>query len=390
LGAYEVGFMPKSMKISLMVALCIMVFSLALGSGCVISFGTPAPTQGPNQGLINEAWKIISRNYVEPGRIDSTTLNEGALKGMVQGLDDPYSAYLNSEAYQFEQSDLQGSFGGIGASVSINREKEPIIVAPMEGSPAEKAGIKTGDVILAINDKPTEGLSLLETISLVRGPVGTSVRLLILHQGTDTPVELEIVRAEIQPRFVEYQMKGNTAYIRIFSFGERTNQEVNTALQSMDLKKAKGIILDLRSNPGGLVTALVDVASHFIKEGVVITLRDNQGKTTSESVRPNGVYTMLPLVVLVDQYSASASEVLSGALQDYKRATIAGAVTLGKGSYNSFFELNDGSAIYLTIGRWLTPKGREIEGKGITPDYVLTQTGDDAIQWAIDFLNKAE
>ena len=154
------------------------------------------------------------------------------------------------------------------------------------------------------------------------------------------------------------------------------------------MKNSSGIILDLRDNPGGLVSTVVDVASHFIKEGVIITLRNNQGKTTSESVKPNGIFTDLPMVVLVNQYSASGSEVLSGALQDYQRATIAGVKTLGKGSYDSFFSLSDGSAIYLTVGRWLTPKGREIEGLGITPDQVLTQTGDDEIQWAIDFLNK--
>ncbi len=140
---------------------------------------------------------------------------------------------------------------------------------------------------------------------------------------------------------------------------------------------------------GGLVTAVVDVASHFIRSGVIITLRDNQGRTTSQSVNPNGIFSDLPMVVLVNQYSASGSEVLSGALQDYHRATIAGTTTLGKGSYDSLFNLSDGSAIYLTIGRWLTPKGQEIEGKGITPDYTLTQTGDDEVQWAIDFLHNS-
>lgn len=383
--------MPKSVKITLIALLCVMVLSLAFGAGCVISFRTTAtaPTEGFNTGVINEAWNVISRNYVEPDKADSTTISQGAIKGVVQALDDPYSAYLDPEAYKFEQSDMQGSFGGIGASVSINKNKEPIIVAPMEGSPAEKAGIKTGDIIKAVDDKATEGLSLLETVSMVRGPVGTKVKLVIVHLGSDEPIEIEVVRAEINSSTVKYQMKGDIAYIRILSFGERTNQELNTALQALDLTTAKGIILDLRSNPGGLVTALIDVASHFIKEGVIITLRDNQGKTISESAKPNGVFTTLPIVVLVDQYSASASEVLSGALQDHKRATIAGTVTLGKGSYNSFFELSDGSAIYLTIGRWLTPNNREIEGKGITPDYTLTQTGDDEIQWAIDFLHKS-
>jgi carboxyl-terminal processing protease len=183
-------------------------------------------------------------------------------------------------------------------------------------------------------------------------------------------------------------MKGSIVYIKITSFTQVSNDELGKAFSTLDLKNATGIIIDLRDNPGGIVTTVVDVASHFIKQGVIITLRDNQGHTTSDSANPNGVFTELPMVVLVNQFSASGSEVLSGALQDYKRATIAGTVTLGKGSYDSFFQLSDGSAIYLTIGRWITPNGREIEGKGITPDYTLTQTGDDEIQWAIDYLNK--
>ncbi len=176
-------------------------------------------------------------------------------------------------------------------------------------------------------------------------------------------------------------------YIQIHEFGETTNDEINTALQSLPLANATGIILDLRSNPGGIVTTVVDVASHFIKQGVVTTLVDNKGNSTVYSVRPNGVFTDLAMVVLVDQFSASGSEVLTGALKDNHRATIAGVTTFGKGSYDTTIPLKDGSYIYLTIGRWLTPNGELIEGKGITPDYALTETGDAEVQWAIDFLH---
>jgi carboxyl-terminal processing protease len=257
----------------------------------------------------------------------------------------------------------------------------------MDNSPALKAGIRANDLILAVNDKTTEGLTVQQTVSMVRGPIGSPVKLLILHEGEKTPVEIEIVRAEINPATVFYKMKGDIAYIQITNFYESTGDEFQAALKSLDLKNTKGIVLDLRNNLGGLVSSMVDVASHFIKEGVIISFRDNQGKMSSQSARLKGTFTDLPVVVLVNAYSASASEVLSGALQDYKRATIAGVTTLGKGSYDSFYSLSDGSAIYLTIGRWLTPNGREIEGKGITPDQVLTQTGDDEIQWAVDFLH---
>jgi carboxyl-terminal processing protease len=378
--------MRKSVKISLIVLVSILVLSMAFGAGCIISFNTSAQRLDTN--LINQAWNVITNNYVEPSKLDSTIMNEGAIRGIVQSIKDPYSAYLSPSDNAIQQSNLQGSFEGIGAQVSLNASNQIIIVAPLENSPAAKAGIKTGDIIRAVDGKSTQGLSLTETVLLIRGKAGTTVKLTILHPGETSPVDIEVTRAPIDASGVTSSMKGNAAYIKIISFNESTNAELQTSLESLDLKNSSGVILDLRDNPGGLVSTVVDVASHFIKEGVIITLRNNQGKTTSESVKPNGTFTDLPMVVLVNQYSASGSEVLSGALQDYQRATIAGVKTLGKGSYDSFFSLSDGSAIYLTVGRWLTPKGREIEGLGITPDQVLTQTGDDEIQWAIDFLNK--
>jgi carboxyl-terminal processing protease len=380
--------MRKSVKIALVVVVSVLVLSLAFSAGCILSASSPAASSGPDNNLMKQAWDKITANYVVPSKADSTTLNEGAIRGMVQSLNDPYSAYLNPNDYKLTTSDFQGSFSGIGAQVALNKDNQPIVVAPIAGSPAEKAGIKTGDVILAVDGKSTQGLSLTETVLLVRGPSGSTVKLTLLRDGQTTPIEVSIVRAQITSPSVTSQMKGNVAYIKINSFAENTNDAFNAALQSLDLKNSVGIIIDLRDNPGGIVTTVVDVASHFIKSGIIITLRDNQGKTSSESVNPNGVFTDLPIVVLVNQYSASGSEVLSGALQDYKRATIAGVTTLGKGSYDSFFTLSDGSAIYLTIGRWITPNGREIEGKGITPDIVLTQTGDDEITWAVDYLDK--
>jgi carboxyl-terminal processing protease len=303
-------------------------------------------------------------------------------------LNDPYSAYLDAQTYGIFQSDIQGKFEGIGAQVSMNKDNRPIIVAPLENSPAAKAGLKTGDIILSVDNRTTEGMSLVQTVLLVRGPAGTTVTLTILHEGDTTPVEVEIVRAQITSSSVSSQMKGDIIYIRINEFTQTTNNELNNVLQSVDLKNSKGIILDLRSNPGGLVQTVVDVAGHFINQGVIITLVDNKGNRTSDSVHPNGVFTDLPIVVLVDQFSASGSEVLTGALRDYKRATIAGVKTFGKGSYDTDIPLSDGSDIYLTVGRWLTPNGQLIEGKGIEPDYTLTITGDAEIQWAIDFLHK--
>jgi carboxyl-terminal processing protease len=381
--------MPKWMKIILIIAVVILLLSTVFISGCIfnLSSTTRTPVEGLDTGLMQEAWDKITANYVEPTKIDTVALNEGAVGGLVRGLDDPYSYYLNPTDYQLTQSNFQSSFGGIGATISTNKDGQPIIVTTMDGSPAQKAGILPQDTILAIDGKPTEGLAVDQVVSQVRGEIGTTVKLLILHPDATLPVEISIVRAEINPTTVSYRMEGNVAYIQLTNFYQSSNDEINNALKALDLKNAKGIVLDLRNNLGGYVNTMVDIASHFIKSGVIITMRDNQGQTTSQSVNRNGVFTDLPLVVLVNQYSASASEVLSGALQDYGRATIAGTKTFGKGSYDTFFTLSDGSGIYLTVGRWLTPKGREIEGVGITPDQVLTQTGDDAIKWAVDYLD---
>jgi carboxyl-terminal processing protease len=378
--------MPKNVKIWLLVMVSILVLALVFGAGCAFTLNQTR-SGGVNSGLLDQAWSIIHKNYVLPGKVDDTVLSQGAVKGMVQSVNDPYSYYLNPTDYKLTQGDFQSSFGGIGASISTNSDRQPLIVQTFKDSPAEKAGILPEDVILAVDNVTTDGLTVDQVVAKVRGTIGTPVVLTILHKDAKVTVNITITRAEINPSTVYYHMEGDIAYIQITNFYERTNVEFQAALEALDLTNSKGIVIDLRNNLGGYVTSMVDVASHFIKDGAIITLRDNQGKTETKNVNPNGIYTNLPVVVLVNQYSASASEVLSGALQDYQRATIAGTQTLGKGSYDQFFKLDDGSAIYLTVGRWLTPHGREIEGKGITPDYVLTETGNDGIKWAVNFLD---
>jgi carboxyl-terminal processing protease len=222
----------------------------------------------------------------------------------------------------------------------------------------------------------------------IRGPEGTAVRLLVLHQGDTEPEEIEIIRAKIELPSVRFEMKEDIAYINITHFSQRTNEELSPVLESVIQQMATGIILDLRSNPGGSLEAVVDVASHFLEEGIVVSIVDNEEKQTGLEVEPNGATIDLPMVVLVDNYSASGSEVLAGALQDYGRATIAGAKTYGKGSVNILRQLKDGSGLYVTTARWLTPNGRLIEGEGLYPDYELELVGEDAIQWAIDYLKQ--
>jgi len=335
--------------------------------------------------IVEQAWNIIFQDYVDKDKLDTSALTEGAIKGMVEVLDDPYTSYLDAETYQLGLSSLEGKFEGIGAHVAV-KDEQLTIIAPIADSPAARAGIKAGDIILEINGMPTSEMSLAEAVIKIRGPKGTSVVLLVLHQGETEPEAIEIIRAEIELPSVRFEMRGDIAYINITNFSERTNEELSSPLQSITEEAATGIILDLRSNPGGALEAVVDVASRFLKEGVVVNVVDNQGKRTALSVKPGEIATDLPLVILVDSYSASGSEVLAGALQDYGRATVAGARTYGKGSVNIMRQLKDGSGLYITTARWLTPNGRLIEGEGLYPDYELELDGEDAIQWAIDYL----
>ena len=383
---------------SIVIALLLVSLALSFGAGCspdidVPIFPSPVPdadtptTPSPTQGLdvVEEAWGIIFQDYVERDSLDAKALSQGAIRGMVEALDDPYTAYLDPETYELSLGDLEGKFEGIGAHVAI-RDDQLIIIAPIPGSPADKAGIRAGDEILEIDDEPTLGMSLIEAVLLVRGPRGTSVRLLILHQGETEPEEIEIVRAEIELSTVYSEMREDIAYINITDFSDRTDGELSPVLDSIAREAATGIILDLRRNPGGILTAVVDVTSRFLQEGVVVVTVDNQGRETTIPVKRKRITTDLPLVVLVDGFSASGSEVLAGALQDYGRATIAGTRTFGKGSVNILRPLKDGSGLYITTGRWLTPDGRLIEGEGIVPDYELELEGEDAIGWAIDYL----
>jgi len=375
-----------SKRIKIMVVTLLLVVSLASSFGVGYALGSrtlPSPSQG--LGSVEQAWNIIFQDYVDKDSLDASLLSQAAIKGMVEALDDPYTSYLDAETYQLSLSNLQGKFEGIGAYIAI-KDEQLIIIAPIADSPAAKAGIRGGDIILEINDKSASEMSLAEAVLCIRGAKGTSVRLLILHQGETKPQEIEIVRAEIEVPSVRFEMRGDIAYINITNFSEDTDKELSPVLKGITQEAATGIILDLRSNPGGLLQTVVDVASHFLEAGVVVNVVDNQGKSTPLTVKPNGVTTNLPLVVLVDGYSASGSEVLAGALQDHACATIAGTTTYGKGSINTLHQLKDGSGLYITTARWLTPNGRLIEGKGIDPDYELELMGEDAIQWAINYL----
>ena len=314
--------MKKSIGNIIMALLLVASLALSFGGGYVLGGGTsPAPSEGLD--VIEQVWNIIFHDYVDKDRLSTSALSQAAIEGMVEVIDDPYTSYLSAENYQLSSTSLEGEFGGIGAHVTVE-DGQITIIAPIADSPAEKAGIRAGDIIVAVDGQPASEMSLAEAVLEIRGPEGTTVRLLVLHQGDTEPEEIEIIRAKIELSSVRFEMKEDIAYINITYFSKRTNEELSTVLESVIQQMATGIILDLRSNPGGSLETVIDIASHFLREGVVVNMVDNEEKQTGLEVESDGATIDLPMVVLVDNYSASGSEVLAGALQDYGRATIAG------------------------------------------------------------------
>ena len=402
--------MGKMFRIAATLLLLTVVLVLvvtSLGAGCSLS-SLSSPTPTPKQlGVVDEAWSVILNDYVDKDKIDQNALSSSAIKAMLESIHDPYAAYFDAAEFKtIKQMNVQGTYGGIGAMVTI-KDGQVTVIAPITGTPAEKAGIKPGDKILTIDGNSTQGMSLEEAVLKVQGNPGTKVTLEVLHQGEGIPITLVITREEVNLPSV-YPEIGNTtstpsttqaptvtplpngiAVITITYFSERTGDETVSALKSVLASGAKGIVLDLRDNPGGILDSAVTVSSQFLKQGIVLYALDSSGKKETWDVKPGGLATDMPLAVLVNGNSASASEVVAGALQDYGRAPLIGNQTFGKGSVNHFRQLSDGSAIYISIGRWYTPNGRQIEGNGLTPDIVVTRTEQDIQQGKDPQLDRA-
>ena len=358
--------------------LVVLLIVLSFGAGFAYSkLFTPAAPELPAEfDTLGEVWELLSLDYVNKDALDPEELSRGAIEGMLEALGDPYTSYL--ESYQLASSDLEGSFEGIGAIVSME-DGELTVVSPIAGGPAERQGMRAGDKILEVDGEPTSEMNLIEAVLKIRGDKGTTVTLLILHQGETTPVAIEIVREEIKLDSVYLDMlPEDTAHIRITHFVERTPDELTEALNSALQSDAWGIILDLRGNPGGYLDVVVDVADEFLDGGIILYEADSEGDIIEEwTASSGGLATDLPLIVLVDGGSASGSEVLAGALRDHGRATLIGTKTYGKGSVNILHELSDHSALYVTMARWLTPDRHLIEGVGLIPDIEVEITEED-------------
>lgn len=324
-----------------------------------------------------EAWNIVHEQYVDQP-IDDQALMQGAIRGMMDALGDKQTFYMEPQLYESETSSLQGQYEGIGAYVDTDGEFLTI-VSPIEGSPAEKAGLLPGDKVIAIDGEDMTGVAPEQARLKVLGPEGTTVTLTVTREGEPEPLKFVITRAQIVLHSAEGKMlKNNIAYVDINTFGERTTQELRDTLDNVLKQNPQGIIIDVRNNPGGYLNTAVEVASEFIDKGVVLYEQYGDGSRDTHNVIGNGSATDIPIVVLINEGSASAAEILAGALQDYGRAKLVGVQSYGKGSVQNWVPLsNYQGAARVTIARWLTPKERLIDHMGLTPDVNVEMTPED-------------
>lgn len=331
-----------------------------------------------------EVWDLLTRQHIDWDRLDGKALSDGAIRGMLQALDDPYAAYLTPDQFSVESQDIQGFFEGIGAEVGI-RDGRITIIAPMPDAPAEKAGIRPGDIILEIEGESTQNLSLMEAVGRIRGEKGTPIELLILHLDSSEPQLIKIVRGVIPLESVRLIMQvGRIGHLRISTFTGTTNDELLKALERFERSQGAGLIVDLRNNPGGLLSSVIDVTSQFLEDGLVLYQIDAQDNRRDWQVKKGGKAKDIPMVVLVNEFSASASEVFTGAIMDHNRATVVGTLTFGKGSVNHLFRLSDLSGVNFTIAEWFTPEGALIEGEGLTPDVIQEPSEDESEDVQLD------
>ncbi len=406
---------PTSLRIALVIVLTLAIATSSMGVGLAVGFGLgrwtaprapqavipvqtgggaaqppaptpeanvtppPAPASAPdNFDVFWEALDILNEHFygdVPQGR----EITYAAIRGVIKALNDPFTSFMDPKTAEIFSSDMSGSFEGIGAQVEQAENGGVRLIRVFPGSPAEKAGLKDGDIIIAVDGKDITGLTLLEQVALIRGPAGSKVVLTIIREGVREPFDVEVIRGRIEIPIIEYRMlEEDIAYIKFSEFNAQGTRKVRQALRELLDQNPKGLIFDIRDNPGGFLHIAIGVTSQFLPEGKVILIeRWEDGREKVYRSEGGGLATEIPLVVLVNRGSASASEILAGALQDHGRAVLIGERTFGKGSVQQPFELSDGSELRVTIARWLTPNGREIHKKGIEPDIPVEVTEED-------------
>lgn len=365
--------MAKKVMNKKLILMMILIFTVAsagifIGRWCISV--VDAEVAGYEElKVFSEALSIVRKNYVED--IKPKDLIYGAVKGMLSSLD-PHSAFMTPEQYKEMQVDTKGEFGGIGIQIGI-KEGMLTVIAPIEDTPACKAGIKAGDKIIKINNEFTKDMSLHDAVSKMRGAPSSSVKITILREGWKETKDFTILREIIKIKSVRSKLiEEGIGYIKINQFQEQTASDLSDAIDRLMQQNINSLVLDLRNNPGGLLNSAVDVSSQFLPSGkLVVFIKDRKGERIEYRSRKNSENSTIPIVVLVNQGSASASEIVAGALKDWNRAVIIGTQTFGKGSVQSVVPLGDGSALRLTTARYYTPKGVSIQTTGIAPDIMV-------------------
>jgi len=368
--------MSKKLKLSISVVFVfIFVLGFLMGAQGKKPYATGADSKELYEYLktFSDVIDLVKKNYVDD--VKDKEIVYAAIKGILESLD-PHSSFLTPDMYKDMQSETKGEFGGIGIEITI-KDGFPTVIAPIEDTPAYKAGMKSGDHILKIDGKPARNMGLMDVVKLIRGAKGKPVTLTVMRDGFSAPRDFKVVRDVIVVKSVKYKMlEDDYGYVRIAQFQEKTTKDLDNAMKELEKmnkdKPLKGIVLDLRNNPGGLLEQAVEVSDKFLADGLIVYIEGKKKDDNKVKFYANKKNDYLgPLVVLVNDGSASASEIVSGALQDYKRAIVVGTKTFGKGSVQTIFPLGDGSAVRLTTAKYFTPKGRSIQAEGITPDIIV-------------------
>lgn len=396
-------FLHSCLRLIVVALLVTLITSMAFLAGFA---ARPSLTPGPTAASVEpasseegafrvfwEAWHILEHDFY--GDLpDAQEMTYSAIRGVVDGLDDKYTAFLEPRIASIIREDMSGAFDGIGAVVNMNKDGKLEIVQTLEGKPAARAGLRPGDIVLAVDDTVIEKMTVFDAVALIRGPAGSIARLTIKRQGLEESFVVEIVRQRIEIPIVESRMlDDDIAYLKLFEFSAEATSKLRTDLQSLLAEEPRGLIFDLRNNPGGLLDVAIEVGSQFVGEGSILVEKLKDGQDRHYPARRGGLATDIPLVVLVNGGTASASEIVAGAIQDTSRGILIGEKTFGKGSVQLSHNLSDSSELRVTSAYWFTPKGRAIHEEGLTPDIQVDITEEDIeadrdpqLQRAIEYL----
>ncbi len=325
-----------------------------------------------------EAWQTINDLYLKNSSVDNQEKVRGAMRGLVAALGDPYTQYFDPQDGEIFQQDVQGNFGGVGIEIGL-RKNILAIIAPLKGSPADRAGLRSQDLIVAINGASTENEEVDQAVSKIRGEIGSTVKLTIMREGWEKPKDFTITREKISLPTLSYELKEkNIGYVQIYSFNGNVNELFYNAMVQAQKDGVEGIVLDLRNNPGGYLDVAVDIAGWFLKKkSLVVSEESRQGIGNQYRTQGNEALVNVPVVVLINKGSASASEILAGALRDQRKAPLIGETSFGKGTIQQIKNLSDGSSIKITIAHWVMPSGKIIDHEGIEPDILVPVTETD-------------